>query len=384
MVWQRYLHSRSRFSNDRNTVNPRAVEYNKKIRPAMNRFEPKFSITNIMTSAITRIERARGFLEAAQLSADWIRKMGDRALILEAHHTTHIEGTRLTLDQAERLWKGDNVPGVDPDDARELLNYRSAFDFVSECLNSGDPITEGMIREIHQKLVQGVRGGKADPGEYRRIQNYVINSSTRQVIYTPPSAADVPVMMSQLVRWLNEVQNIHPLMVSGIAQFQLVHIHPFLDGNGRTSRLLSTLYLYRAGYDFKRLFTISEYYDRDRPNFYKAIQSVRENNMDMTGWLDYFVTGLEIQMIEVRERGEQVIGRDILVQKNGLNGRQIKALDYLMQYGKLTIQNFESLCPEVNRRSLQRDLKRMVEKGLISEVSVNSTDPTRHYVLNKL
>jgi len=310
--------------------------------------------------------------------------MGDRALILEAHHTTHIEGTRLTLDQAERLWKGDNVPGVDPDDARELLNYRSAFDFVSECLNSGDPITEGMIREIHQKLVQGVRGGKADPGEYRRIQNYVINSSTRQVIYTPPSAADVPVMMSQLVRWLNEVQNIHPLMVSGIAQFQLVHIHPFLDGNGRTSRLLSTLYLYRAGYDFKRLFTISEYYDRDRPNFYKAIQSVRENNMDMTGWLDYFVTGLEIQMIEVRERGEQVIGRDILVQKNGLNGRQIKALDYLMQYGKLTIQNFESLCPEVNRRSLQRDLKRMVEKGLISEVSVNSTDPTRHYVLNKL
>ena len=79
----------------------------------MNRFEPKFSITNIMTSAITRIERARGFLEAAQLSADWIRKMGDRALILEAHHTTHIEGTRLTLDQAERLWKGDNVPGVD-------------------------------------------------------------------------------------------------------------------------------------------------------------------------------------------------------------------------------------------------------------------------------
>jgi len=124
-------------------------------------FTPKFTITNRMTQAITRIERTRGFLEAAQLSADWVREVGEQALILEAHHTTHIEGTRLTLEQAERLWKGEAVPEADPDDARELLNYRTAFEFVSECLDSGDPITEGMIREIHRKLVEGVRGGSA-------------------------------------------------------------------------------------------------------------------------------------------------------------------------------------------------------------------------------
>ncbi len=69
----------------------------------MDAFQPQFTITNRMTAAITRIERARGFLEAAQLSADWVREVGEQALILEAHHTTHIEGTRLTLDQAERL-----------------------------------------------------------------------------------------------------------------------------------------------------------------------------------------------------------------------------------------------------------------------------------------
>jgi len=319
-----------------------------------------------MTQAITRIERARGFLEAAQLSAEWEREMGERALILEAHHTTHIEGTRLTLVQAERLWKGEAVPEANPDDARELLNYRIAFEFVSECLDSGDPITEGMIREIHHRLVTGVRGSSAAPGEYRRIQNYVVNSATRQVIYTPPTAVDVPIMMSQLVKWLNSDIDIHPVLISGIAQFQLVHIHPFLDGNGRTSRLLSTLCLYKAGYDFKRLFTISEYYDRDRPSFYKSIQSVRENGMDMTGWLDYFVTGLETQMIEVRDRGEQVIRRDILVKQHALNERQAKALGHLIQNGQLSIQTFEELCPAVNRRSLQRDLKTMLEKKLIA------------------
>jgi Fic family protein len=332
----------------------------------MNNFNPKFTITNRMTAAITQIERARGFLEAARLSDDWVRDMGAEALIKEAHHTTHIEGTQLTLDQAERLWRGEAVPEADPDDARELLNYRSAFEFVSDCLDSGDPITEGLIREIHRKLVEGVRGGKADPGNYRRIQNYVANSSTGEVIYTPPSAVEVPIMMPEMVKWLNGDLDIHPVLISGIAQFQLVHIHPFLDGNGRTSRLLSTLCLYKAGYDFKRLFTISEYYDRDRPTFYKKIQSVRENDMDMTGWLDYFITGLETQMIEVKERGEQVIRRDVLVQKYSLNERQGKALSFLLQNGKLTIQDFESICPDVNRRSLQRDLKGMLDKELVN------------------
>jgi len=169
-----------------------------------------------------------------------------------------------------------------------------------------------------------------------------------------------------MVKWLNGDRDIHPVLISGIAQFQLVHVHPFLDGNGRTSRLLSTLCLYKAGYDFKRLFTISEYYDRDRPTFYKKIQSVRENDMDMTGWLDYFITGLETQMIEVKERGEQVIKRDVLVQKHGLNERQGKALGFLLENGKLTIQDFEGICPNVNRRSLQRDLKAMLDKKLIA------------------
>ena len=142
-------------------------------------FNPKLTITNRMTAAITQIERARGFLEAANLSDEWVRDMGNKALIKEAHYTTHIEGTKLTLDQAERLWNGEDVPEADPEDTRELLNYRSAFKFVSDCLDSGDPIAENMIREIHRLLVKDVRGGKAAPGEYRRIQNYVVNSVTK-------------------------------------------------------------------------------------------------------------------------------------------------------------------------------------------------------------
>jgi hypothetical protein len=133
---------------------------------------PRFTITHSVTQGLARIERVRGFLEAAQLSEDWVRQMSERALLLEAHHTTHIEGTRLTLDEAERLLAGQPVPQANADDVRELLNYRDAFHLVSNYLDSGAPITEGLIREIHKRLVAGVRGGQAQPGEYRLVQNY--------------------------------------------------------------------------------------------------------------------------------------------------------------------------------------------------------------------
>ncbi len=331
-------------------------------------FQPSFHITHRITAGLTRIERARGFLEAARLSEDWLATMRSRAFVLEAHHTTHIEGTRLTLEQAERLLAGEAVAGADPDDTRELLNYRDAFEFVSGYLNDGGPVTEGLIREIHRRLVAGVRGGSATPGEYRRIQNYVVNSVTRQIIYTPPPPYDVQPLMAELVAWLNTVSDVHPVLVSGVAQFQLVHIHPFVDGNGRTSRLLSTLCLYRAGYDFKRLFSISEYYDRDRAGFYAALQGVREQGMDLTGWLDYCVEGLATQMDELTERGKRVIRRDAIAREYALNPRQALAMGLLLERAELRIEELEALCPGVNRRTLQRDLRGLVQQGVAKSV----------------
>ncbi|OIP87866.1 MAG: cell filamentation protein Fic [Syntrophaceae bacterium CG2_30_49_12] len=328
--------------------------------------KPIFTITNKVADALTRIERARGFLEAAKLSEDWIRDMGQQALVREAHATTHIEGSHLTLEQSERLLAGHGVLEADPEDTRELLNYKQAFDFVADYVAGGDRVTEGLIREIHKRLVEGVRGGSAAPGEYRKIQNYVVNSANGQVVYTPPPACDVPILMGELIGWINATTEVHPVLVSGIAQFQLVHIHPFLDGNGRTSRLLSTLCLYRAGYDFKRLFTISEYYDRDRALFYRAIQSVRENGMDMTGWVEFYADGLATQMREVTEKGERVIRRDVLVKQHGLNKRQAAAIGCLLEHAEFTIQDFVLLCPDANRRTLQRDLKGLLDAGILT------------------
>ncbi|MBT3341305.1 MAG: Fic family protein [Planctomycetes bacterium] len=325
-------------------------------------FKPRFTITNSIASELTRIERARGFLEATRFSEAWLAEMQSRAFLLEAHHTTHIEGTQLSVSDSKKLLAGQELAHVDPNDAQELLNYRRAFDFVSQYLNDGGPITEGLVREIHKCLVADVRGGAADPGNYRSVQNYVVNSSTGETVYTPPPVHDLPILMQELVHWLNTAEEVHPVLLSGIAQFQLVHIHPFLDGNGRVSRLLSTLCLFRAGYDFKRLLTISEYYDRNRPAFYEAIQSVRANDMDLSHWLEYFVEGLATQLHEVKSHGESSIRKDSIVLGNGLSARQSIALSYVLTHGKMSIADFQGLCPDVARRSLQPDLQTLVTK----------------------
>ncbi|MEO8660271.1 MAG: Fic family protein [Bryobacteraceae bacterium] len=332
---------------------------------------PLFRITNAIARNLTHIERARGFLDAAKLSEEWIAGMQRRALVLEAHHTTHIEGTHLTLDQSERVLAGEKPAGVGADDAQEVANYREAFELVSDYLGRGDPITEGLVREIHKRLVQGVRGNAAAPGEYRLVQNYVANSLTKEIIYTPPGPMDVPPLMAEFVAWMNAEQEIHPILVAGVSQFQLVHIHPFLDGNGRTARLLSMLCLYRTGYDFKRLFTLSEYYDRDRSIYYRAIQSVRERGMDLTDWLEYFTIGLSSQLAEVQKKGESLIRVDLLTNEHKLTARQRVALE-LAGDGPFRIEDFAARCPGVHRRSLQRDLRALIEKQLlVSEGATN-------------
>jgi len=345
--------------------------------------KPKFIITTKINKALVEIERVRGFLDAVKLKDDWFSDMQKQALIFESHYSTHIEGTALTLEQARSILEGEKVKGVNRDDERELLNYKKAMDFISKHLRKNAPIREGIVRELHKILVKGVRGGRADAGHYRKLQNYVVNSRTGEIIYTPPNAYKIPQLMREFVDWLNMTGDTSPVLVAGISQFQLVHIHPFIDGNGRTARILSALILYKTGYDFKRLFTLSEYYDKDRQCYYSAIQQVRKNKMDLTGWLEYFVDGLRVQMEEIRQKGEQLIKQDATLYKIkqiGLNMRQEKAIKYIIKNVKIHVNEYQSITHCI-RRTAQRDLNDLIEKKIIKEILKSQTDPTKYYIL---
>jgi len=346
-------------------------------------FNPKFTITNRINNALLEIERVRGFLDAAKLKEKWIKDMQSEALILEAHHSTHIEGTQLTLSQAQRILIGNPVKGIKKDDRQELLNYKEAMDFVSEYLGNKAEITEDLIQEIHKILVKEVRGGTLEPGRYRKVQNYVVNSLTKEIIYAPPPPSKVPPLMREFVEWLNERSNISSVLMAGISQYQFVDIHPFLDGNGRTARILCILILYQNGYDFKRLFSLSEYYDKNRRRYYEAIQSVRNNDMFMTEWLEYFTLGLKDQLIEVKTKGEKTIKKEVIIEKAkklNLNERQQKFLLHLLERNRASVEEIRQRFNLV-RRTVQRDLLKLVELGLVMEIAKSKTDPTKYYKL---
>jgi Fic family protein len=332
-------------------------------------FDPRFSITPKINKTLIEIERVRGFLDAIKLKDDWLADLQKKALILETHYSTHIEGTTLTLEQAQGILEGKRLPGINRDDEKELLNYKKAMDFISTYLGKEDPITEALIRELHKITVENVRGEKADPGNYRRIQNFIINSKTQKIVYTPPGPFDVPPLMKDFVDWINKADDLSPILISGIAQFQFVHIHPFVDGNGRTARLLSTLILYKTGYDFKRLFSISEFYDKDRPSYYDAIQSVRKNNMNMTGWLEYFANGLRSQMKEIQEKGKKVIISENIMKDLAafhLNGRQGRIVRFLFLNERIDNEQCQVLCKSI-KRTATRDLTSLVEKSILQK-----------------
>jgi Fic family protein len=344
-------------------------------------FDPHFSMNLKINHALVEIERVRGFLDAIKIKESWFSQMQEESLREESHHSTHIEGTGISLEQAKKIFAGKKVPGISQDVKMELTNYRLALDYVSKYMGADSPITEGLIREIHKILVKEVRGNDADPGNYRHVQNYIVNSLTNEIIYTPPPAFDVPVLMKELVDWINSnIAELSPVIVSGIAQFQFEHIHPFLDGNGRTGRLLSTLILYKTGYDFKRLFVLSSYYDKNRPAYYAALQSVRKNKMDMTGWIEYFVNGLKSQMIDVKRKGEKILKKEILLEKTkkmNLNQRQQKILEYLIENNTISRSEYAKMC-KISLRTANYDLEELQTKKLIRPQGVGRAI---HYVL---
>lgn len=266
--------------------------------------------------------------------------------------------------------------GISPDSRRELINYWQALERVGEYCKT-DRITEKVILQIHKDLVQGVRGGHAQPGMYRQDQNRIVNDLTTEVVFTPPAPAHVKPLMGELVGWTNaelasDPPALHPVLLAGIAQFWFLHIHPFLDGNGRTARLLSTLILLAGGNHFAAMFPLSVRYDQDKNAYYRALQGVREAGLDLTGWLEYFAARLAEQMADLQKYALADKQLSDFALEHGLNRRQLRLLRVMRREPRLRIRDLQNRFPEIPRRTLQHDLNRLETLKVIQPVGATT------------
>ncbi len=224
----------------------------------------------------------------------------------EATQSSRIEGTRTNMEEA--LLDESDIDPEKKDDWDEVQNYIAAINVAIEQLQNL-PLSNRLLRDTHQVLMQGVRGETKQPGEFRNSQNW-IGVSLKNAVFIPPHQDEVAMLMSDLEKFIhNDALQVPHLIKIAIAHYQFETIHPFLDGNGRLGRLMIALYLAGFGLLYKPALYLSDYFERNKTEYVDRLMAVRQSNQ-MKEWLVFFLYGVH----ETAESSIRVF-KDVLVLK---------------------------------------------------------------------
>lgn len=339
-------------------------------------FNPKYKLTNKILGDLTAIAEAKSIIERAKILPKQELQLRRQATIRMTHHSTEIEGNRLNMRQVEALYANKKIDAPDRD-IYEVKNYLNALKFIEKTVLEKKQITDKIILKIH-RLVTAKTMEPQFCGKYRPGPIYVVRRRIGmpiETIYTGPRAKNVPNLMANLVGWLkkSEKENINPIIVAAIAHLEFAAIHPFNDGNGRTARSLATLLLYQRGYDFRRLFALEDYYNTDRPLYYKAInfgKTYDKRKKDVTSWLEYFIKGFRKEIESVKNNIFSLSSHNIdgkIDSQIYLSPEQLKIIDFLDQMNRITSKDVEDIlsCP---KRTAQLHVQKLKKIKMIKSV----------------
>jgi Fic family protein len=334
-------------------------------------YTPVFTITNKILRTIGTIEAAREIIENSPLVPAWEAKFREDAIVRSVYHGTHIEGNNLNYAEADKVLSGAKIVGRERD-IQEVLNYRNVLKLISEY--DKKEISEDAIKHIHEMTVHRILANEEAIGQYRKTQVVVRNSQTGEITFRPPPAIEVPFLLDDFLNWVNSVsaEDIHPVILSGVVHYELVRIHPFIDGNGRVARAIAILVLFIHGYDVKKFFSLEEHYDREPLAYYEALQSVAKLNGNMTSWIEYFAEGLAIELSRIKEKVKTLstdlkIKRSLGGQQMALTERQIKLVEFIQENGFLQNKTFFELFPMISEDTVLRELNDLLKKGIVKK-----------------
>jgi Fic family protein len=330
-------------------------------------FKPNFRFTNKIVKNLTLIAESRATVLNAPLIPKWEISLRREAILRSAHSSTAIEGNPLSLEEVSNIAAGRDLM-VQRKDKQEVLNYLKALEIIPEFAKR-NPFTVKDFLKVHKTVTNKTLENPKDEGIFRNCKVVVGNRFTGEVIFEPPSTDKVSLLVDSFFNWFNskEVIEIDSVIHAGITHYEIVRIHPFIDGNGRTARIMATLVLYKRGFDVKRFFTLDDYYDYDRRSYYDALKSVDQNTLDLTYWLEYFTDGVAVSIKAVRDK---VIGlsKGIKFLKDrgqiALTNRQMKIVEWIVEKGKITNRDIRKMFNISNRAALDEISKLMDMKVL--------------------
>ncbi len=315
-------------------------------------FAPVFTITPTVAQGLMRIEAVRQAMQSLPITPRVLANLRETARLFSTHYSTMIEGNRLTQEQvAQVIGEDQHFPGRERDQD-EVRGYYVALDEVERLSQQRVELVETTMQILHA-LVMGSGKTRVKPTPYRDGQNVIKDSGSRNIVYLPPEAKDVPLLMRELVAWITAKDDLPVPLKAAVAHYQYATVHPYYDGNGRTARLVTTLILHLGGYGLKGLYALEEYYARDLAAYYKALTVgpshnyyMGRANADITGWIAYFIEGMATSFEKVREQANREAGKGSRDQSHllrNLDAKQRKALTLFRKSREVTAKDFANL-----------------------------------------
>ncbi len=340
-------------------------------------FTPKYSITDQLLANITRINNLIRDLNDCRFPKVVLVEFEKTAREVSSYASTSIEGNPLPLTEVKKVLK--SRPDTVRDSEKEVFNYNQALENLNQLLQSNRlELSLKLILNIHKQVTDKLLPSH-ESGKLRQNPVVVNDPRTGKVVYLPPDAEKVNDLVTALITFINKnSQKIDSLILAGIFHKQMVIIHPFMDGNGRTTRLATKVLLAKMGLNTFNLFSFENYYNQNVTKYFQTVgeygdYNELEKSVDFTKWLEYFTGGLIDELLRVQK----------LLPKLGntpdtrLEDYHIKILEFIKQNGFISDRDYAKLTDRA-KATRTMDFQKLLDLGLIER---KGKGRSTHYML---
>jgi len=334
-------------------------------------FKPTFTITTEINSRIAEIEKLNSAFNHTTILPELEVQLRFRATVESIYSSTSIEGNPLNKQEVEKTVSGKHITASDYA-IREVLNYKNALDWINRQENNKH-LTNKNILHLHKLAMKDLLPQKK-VGLWRKGPIYIIDEINGKEIvqYQGPDAQLLPSLVSTFLKWiaLQQKTALHPVLLAGLIHYIFVSIHPFADGNGRTTRLLTTNYLKNIKYDFRGSLSLDSFYLSNRQEYYQKL-SLADNfdgrmQADLTPFLDFFTKGF---LHSTQDLNQYIMLNTKISDKKKpirLNKDEMAVLEYVHQFQSINLGEAEKIL-RIPRRTVQRRLAKLVEFDLLEK-----------------
>ena len=326
-------------------------------------FKPTYQLSSTLLNNIVTIKNLIHKLNDQKFPELVLARFEKDSYALSAHASTSIEGNPIPLTDVRKILK--NTPAHIRDTEKEILNYNKALEYLNTLVSKPKPITNAFICTIQSIVIEGLME-KKNVGRYRVNPVVVNDPRKRKIAYIPPNVPEVNVLMDELMCYLEKEYNTtDPLILAGIFHKQFVVIHPFMDGNGRTARLVTKYLLARMGLDTFQLFSFENYYNQNVTKYFSSVGVHGDyydivEKIDFTDWLIYFTDGIIDELLRVQK----------LLKSSTLPSRLTEyektIVEYIKKNGSISKSEYGKITDRAHSTQIL-DFKRLVDKNIIAK-----------------